>query len=373
MDALDTLVIGAGAVGLAVARRLALAGREVVLVEAETRIGTGVSSRSSEVIHAGIYYPPGSLRARLSVAGNRALYDYCARRAVPHRRLGKLIVATDEAQHERLDALHRQALSSGVTDLIRLDPAEARALEPEVCCTAALFSPSTGILDSHALLEALAADAEAAGAAIALGSPAIAGRVNRAGIEVEVGGSEPSVSSARLVVNCAGLGAPGFSRRLVGLSPDTIPRRVLAKGHYFALQGARSPFRHLVYPLPVPGGLGVHLTLDLAGQARFGPDVEWVTEERYDVDPARAEVFYGAIRRYWPGLPDGALAPAYAGIRPKITGPGEPAADFVIQGPEAHGVPGYVALYGIESPGLTACLAIAEEVLSRVTSPRGYS
>ncbi len=355
-------MIGAGVVGLAVARALALAGREVVVLEAADAIGTGTSSRNSEVIHAGIYYPKGSLKARLCVAGRERLYPYCAARGVGHRRCGKLIVATDQAQIAGLRDLEAKARANGVADIRWLDGAEARALEPALECVAALLSPSTGIIDSHGLMLAYQGDAENAGAVVALESPVTGGEVTDGGILLEVGGAEPTTLRAREVVNSAGLSAQPVARALRGLDPVSVPPLHFAKGSYFALAG-RAPFTHLIYPAPEQAGLGVHLTLDLAGQAKFGPDVEWVAAPGYDVDPARGEGFYAAVRTYWPGLPDGALAPAYAGVRPKIQARGEPAADFVIQGPAGHGVPGLVNLYGIESPGLTASLAIADMVL----------
>jgi L-2-hydroxyglutarate oxidase LhgO len=351
------VVIGAGLVGLAVARALALAGREVVILEAEDAIGTHTSSRNSEVIHAGIYYPQGSLKARACVAGRERLYAYCAERGVPHRRCGKLIVATDAAQEGELEAIRRKAHANGVTDVARISVAEARAMEPEIACVAALHSPSTGIIDSHALMLAYLGDAESAGAMLALKSPLEKGAVRRDGIELHVAGAEPLL--ARQVVNCAGLRAPSLARRIEGYRPELAPPERYAKGNYYTLS-RKPPFSRLVYPVPEPGGLGVHVTLDLGGRARFGPDVEWVEAIDYRVDPARAARFYSAIRRYWPGLPDGALEPGYAGIRPKISGPGEAAADFTLQGPAQHGVPGLVHLYGIESPGLTASLALAD-------------
>jgi L-2-hydroxyglutarate oxidase LhgO len=365
METVDALVVGAGVVGLAVARALALAGREVVVLEQADTIGTGTSSRNSEVIHAGLYYPPGSLKARLCVAGKHALYAYCRERGIAYRNCGKLIVATSAAQIAELERIRAHAVANGVTDLRVLDRAEAQRMEPALECVAALHSPSTGIVDSHGLMLALQGDAEAAGASVVLRSPFHGGRVRDDGtVQVEVGGRDPLEVRTRLFLNCAGLDAPRVAASIAGFPASRVPRSWLAKGSYFTLAG-RSPFSRLVYPVPEPGGLGVHLTLDLAGEVRFGPDVEWVTEIDYGVDPRRADSFYGAIRRYWPALPDGALLPAYAGIRPKIAGPGMPAADFVIEGPREHGVPGVVNLFGIESPGLTAALAIADELVHR--------
>jgi L-2-hydroxyglutarate oxidase LhgO len=362
MERVDCIVIGAGVVGLALARKLALQGREVVVLESEGHIGTGISSRNSEVIHAGIYYPAGSRKARLCVAGNRALYAYCAARGVNHRRCGKLIVATDDSQVEALRQLRGRAEANGVTDLQWLSATEALALEPRLHCTAALLSPSTGIVDSHGLMRALAMDAEAAGASIVLKSPVLGGRPVSAGFDVAVGGSDPMALQARQVFNCAGLGALPLAWAFEGLRRESLPPqpRQLSKGNYYGLSGA-APFSRLVYPVPSHGGLGVHLTLDLGGQARFGPDMEWVDREDYDVDPRRADSFYAEVRNYWPELPDGALQPAYAGFRPKLHGPGEPQPDFLIQREDSHGVPGLVNLLGIESPGLTASLALADE------------
>lgn len=363
MDEVECVVVGAGVIGLAVARALALSGREVLVLEAEGAIGTGTSSRNSEVIHAGIYYQAGSLMARLCVEGRRALYAYCAERGVPHRRCGKLIVATDAAEAGRLDGIRARAAANGVDDLAPLDRAGALALEPALACEAALLSPSTGILDSHAYMLSLRGDAERSGATFAFHSPVASGRVAGDGIALSVGGAEPLDLRCRLLVNAAGLHAPALARALAGLPPETVPGAWLAKGNYFSLAG-RAPFTRLVYPVPVPGGLGTHLTLDLAGQARFGPDVEWVEAIDYAVDPRRGDGFYAAIRRYWPALPDGALVPAYSGIRPKIVPPGAPGQDFAVRGPREHGVPGLVNLFGIESPGLTASLALADHVLA---------
>ena len=365
MEQVDCVVIGAGVVGLAVARALAQAGREVVILEAEGAIGTGTSSRNSEVIHAGIYYPQGSLKARLCVAGRDALYAFCDSHGVPYRRCGKLIVATDASQLAELDSLQAHAMANGVQDLRRLDGSEVKALEPELNAVAGLLSPSTGIVDSHALMLALQGDAEAAGALLALHAPVEAVEVTVDGLKLHVGGNELMTLLATTLINCAGHAAPVIAARTEGLPADRVPPRYFAKGSYFSLATA-TPFRHLVYPLPEPGGLGVHLTLDLGGQARFGPDVEWVDSLDYRMDESRADRFYVAIRRYWPALPDGALQPAYTGIRPKISGPGEPAADFRIDGPGEHGVAGLVNLFGIESPGLTAALAIADEVCQRL-------
>ena len=364
MDTIDCLVIGAGVIGLAAARALARAGREVIVVEAEAAIGSGASSRNSEVIHAGIYYPTGLRKTRLCVEGKAMLYDFCRGYGVPHRRCGKLIVAADEAETARLAALETQAKANGVRDLVWLTGKEARALEPALKAERALLSPSTGIVDSHALMLALIGDAEAHGAMVALETPVISGRAADGGVVIETGGAEPMRLKAALVVNAAGLGAQAVASAIEGMPADRIPTLHLAKGNYFSLS-ARSPFSRLVYPMPAEGGLGVHLTLDLAGQARFGPDVEWIETINYSVDPQRCESFYAAIRTYWPDLPDGALQPAYAGIRPKIARPGGSSTDFLIQTDDDHGVRGLVNLFGIESPGLTACLAIAQEVAER--------
>lgn len=358
-------VIGAGVVGLAVARELALRGMEVIVLEAEELIGSHTSSRNSEVIHAGIYYPVGSLKARLCVRGRELLYRYCEERQLPHRRCGKLIVSTDEAQVVELAALQAKAHANGVHDLEWLDARQVAELEPEVRAVAGLLSPSTGILDSHQLMLSLQGEAEAAGALVALNSPVVAGQLNEQGVLLEIGGASPSRLQVRYLINATGLWAPQLAGRLQGFPQSMVPTAHFAKGHYFSL-AARAPFQRLVYPIPEPGGLGVHVTLDMAGQVRFGPDVEWVAAIDYQVDAARGERFYEAIRRYWPGLPDGALQPAYAGIRPKISGPGESAADFLIQGPAEHGIPRLVNLFGIESPGLTSCLALAQDVADRL-------
>ncbi len=360
-ESVDCVVIGAGVVGLAVARALALAGREVIVVEAAEGIGTETSSRNSEVIHAGIYYPKGSLMARTCVEGRRKLYAYCAEHGVPHLNCGKLIVATNEAESEKLIEIKGRAEANGVEGMRLLSAAEARAMEPNLHCTAALLSPRTGIVDSHSYMLALQGDAEGRGAMFAFHSPVKSGRVVEGGVDLEVGGTEPMNLRCRLVVNSAGLHAPGLAKKIAGLPSDRIPPAYYAKGNYFTLAG-RSPFSRLIYPVPVPGGLGVHITVDMGGQAKFGPDVEWIDDIDYTVDPHRADKFYAAVRRYWPGLRDGALQPGYAGIRPKIVPQGTPAQDFMIQGPADHGVAGLINLFGIESPGLTASLALAERV-----------
>lgn len=363
MQRLEAVVVGAGVVGLACARALAMAGREVVILEAEDAIGTHTSSRNSEVIHAGIYYPRGSLKAKSCVEGRQLLYAYCAAQGVPHRRCGKLIVGTDALQLSELENILEKAQGNGVTDLVRLTRSQALALEPQLACVAALHSPSTGIIDSHALMLAYLGDAERHGAMLALKSAFRKAVLTNDGFELHVAGSDPV--KAKILINSAGLKAPSAAKAMQGYRAQLAPKELYAKGNYYSL-ARRAPFSRLIYPVPEPGGLGVHLTLDLAGQARFGPDVEWVDELDYRVDAARAAHFYAAIRRYWPGLPDGALVPGYSGIRPKTAGPGEPAADFQIQGPAAHGVPGLVHLFGIESPGLTASLALSRLVLEEL-------
>jgi L-2-hydroxyglutarate oxidase LhgO len=363
MERLDAVVIGAGVVGLAVARALALAGREVVILESEDAIGTHTSSRNSEVIHAGIYYPKGSLKARSCIAGKELLYEYCVSHGVPHRRSGKLIVATDEKQFDELKAIQAKAHANGVTDVVWMNRAQALALEPELHCVAALYSPSTGIIDSHALMLAYLGDAETKGAMLALKSSFSSAKVADGGFVLTVG---DETVKTKTLINSAGLRAPSIAKAIQGYPSEKAPGEFYAKGNYYSLN-RRNPFSRLVYPVPEPGGLGVHVTLDLAGQARFGPDVEWVDKIGYDVDPRRADRFYAAIRRYWPGLPDASLSPGYAGIRPKTAGPKEPAPDFEIQGPLKHGVPGLVHLFGIESPGLTSSLALAAMVLEEVS------
>ncbi len=367
METLDAVVVGAGVVGLAVARELALRGREVWVLEAEDAIGTQTSARNSEVIHAGLYYQAGSLKGRLCVAGKALLYDYCAARGIDHRRCGKLIVATTADEVAQLEALIARAAALGVTDLVRLTSAAAQALEPALSCVAAVLSPSTGIVDSHALMTSFQGDLENAGGLVALRAPLVSAQHDDGAFRLEVGGADPIELRARVLVNCAGLGAVALARRIAGLDAALIPPAYLAKGNYYALAG-RAPFSRLIYPVPQAAGLGVHLTLDLAGQARFGPDVEWIDEVDYRVDPARSEGFYASIREYWPELPDNSLVPAYSGIRPKIQSPREAARDFLIQGPSDHGRAGLVNLFGIESPGLTACLAIGTHVADLIAA-----
>lgn len=364
MERVDCVVIGAGVVGLAVARALTLNGREVLVLEAANAIGTGTSSRNSEVIHAGIYYPQDSLKARLCVQGRAQLYAYCAQRGIDHRPCGKLIVATNAAQVDTLAQIQERARRNGVTDLRLLSPHEVNALEPELSCQAALLSPSTGIVSAHALMLSLQGELENAGGIVALNSPVALIYQMQAAIQVVT--TDGTQLAARTVVNAAGHGAVALAKTCQALSARHIPKAYFAKGSYFTL-ARRAPFSHLIYPVPKAAGLGVHLTLDLGGQAKFGPDVQWV--DRADdlaVDPARGDAFYAEIRKYWPTLPDGALQPGYAGIRPKISGPGALAADFVVQGAQVHGVRGLVNLFGIESPGLTSALALADHVLALV-------
>ena len=364
MDSADVIVVGAGVVGLAVARELALRGREVLILEAAGRFGTGASSRNSEVIHAGIYYPRGSLKARLCVAGRERLYEFCRERAIAHRRCGKLIVATSEAQLPELTRIAAAARANGV-ELTLLSRPQALALEPGLSCAGALHSPLTGIVDSHALMLALLGEAERHGATLVCASTVTRVVLEERAVAIGVNGAEP-VLRARTLVNCAGVQAPAVARLMEGFPPLHIPVAYFAKGNYFTLN-APAPFQRLIYPLPEAGGLGIHLCLDLAGRARFGPDVQWIEACEYAVDGRRAAAFYAAIRRYWPELPDGALQPAYAGVRARIFAPTQAAADFRIDDAHTHGVPPVVNLFGIESPGLTASLAIAGEVAARVS------
>jgi L-2-hydroxyglutarate oxidase LhgO len=360
-EQVDCVVVGAGVVGLAVARALALQGREVIVLEAEASIGNHTSSRNSEVIHAGIYYPKGSLKARLCVRGKHLLYPYCRERGVPFDNCGKVLVASSEDEIPVVLGYIEKAAANGVHDLRRISLDELRDLEPAVTAVAAVFSPSTGIIDSHAYMLALQGDLESAGGAVVFLSPLEGGEVTAEGIRLRVGGAEPMELLCNVLVNSAGLFAPQLARSIAGIPEPTIPPQYFAKGHYYTLSG-KSPFRRLVYPMAGHGFLGVHVTVDLGGQARFGPDIEWLDRVDYSFNNAREPLFYEAIRRYYPALKDGALQPGYTGIRPKISGPKEPAADFVIQGPKDHGVRGLVNLYGIESPGLTASLAIANDV-----------
>jgi L-2-hydroxyglutarate oxidase LhgO len=361
MESVDAVVVGSGVVGIAVARALARAGREVIVLDAAEAIGTETSSRNSEVVHAGIYYPKDSLMARFCVAGRRMLYAYCDAHGVPFSRCGKLIVATSGEEDARLDGILARAQANGVEGMRRISASEAREMEPNLVCTSALLSPETGIVDSHSYMVALQGDAEVHGAVFVFHSKVLGGRAVDGGVEITVGGEEPMAVRCRTLVNCAGLHATELARGIVGMPTQLVPRQYYARGCYFTLTG-RSPFSRLIYPVPVAGGLGVHLTIDLGGQARFGPDVEWIDEIDYAVDIRRADGFYDAVRRYWPGLADDALQPGYAGVRPKLSAPGAPAWDFVIQGEAAHGVAGLVNLFGIESPGLTAAIAIGDYV-----------
>lgn len=370
-EQVDTVVIGAGVVGLAVARALAIAGHEVLILEREDAFGTITSARNSEVIHAGIYYARDSLKARLCVAGRRMLYEFCADRGVPHRRCGKLIVACSKNELDQFAGIARRAWDNGVEDLRQISREEALALEPDLECHGALLSPSTGIVDSHGYMLALLGEAEAHDAMLVLNTGVDAIGVQSDGFLIRTGGEHAMDLKAQKVVNSAGLAAPGLAQAMTGLPPAAVPEQWIAKGNYFSLS-TRAPFERLIYPAPVTGGLGIHLTLDLNGKARFGPDVEWIETEDYGVDPTRGEVFYDAIRRYWPGLPDASLMADYAGIRPKLTRQGEKhAADFRISGASEHRVPGYVGLYGIESPGLTSSLAIADHVREMLMADMG--
>jgi L-2-hydroxyglutarate oxidase LhgO len=361
-ERVDAVVIGAGVVGLACARALALQGREVLVLEKAEAIGTETSSRHSEVIHAGIYYPVGSLKARFCVEGKLKMYRFLDEHGVPYKRLGKLIVATSEDQIPALQQIQDRAVRAGVDDLTFLSHNEVVAMEPDLRCVTALLSPSTGVLDSHSYMLALQGDAEERGAMIAFHAPVEGGRIDEDGIELVVGGADPMTLKATTVVNSGGLHAQPLAASLQGFPADKVPPQYFCKGNYYTLSGVRAPFSHLIYPAPEQAGLGIHLTLDLGGQARFGPDVEWVDSIDYTVDPRRADSFYAAVRKYWPGLPDDSLQPGYAGMRPKIQAPGTPALDFMVQGPRDHGVPGLVNLFGIESPGVTSSLAIADHV-----------
>jgi L-2-hydroxyglutarate oxidase LhgO len=362
---MQVLVVGAGVVGLGIARAAAIAGYDVIVAEAESAIGTVTSARNSEVIHAGLYYTTNSIRARHCPRSRRMLYAYCAARGVPHRKIGKIVVATNDNELRRLDEIYKQAQINGCEGVALMEPDEVRRLEPEVSCLRAMNSPETGIIDSHRYMLALRGEIEDHGGAIALNT-----RIERlkkvpSGWEVHFGAGETIVVDA--VVNAAGLGAQKLGHATEGYPPERVPKLALAKGNYFSYSG-RPVFKRLVYPTPIPGGLGIHVVLDLAGRMRFGPDVEWIDRENYDVDPGRAPSFYKRIREFWPGLPDNSLIADYAGIRPKISGPGEPALDFIIDAPKDHGVPRLVMLFGIESPGLTSSLSIGEEVAGYLSS-----
>lgn len=360
-ERVECAVIGAGVVGLAIARRLAMNGHEVVVLEAESAFGTHTSARNSEVIHAGIYYPTGSLKARLCVNGRKALYRYCAARGVQHKQIGKIVVACDESELAALRRYKDQAETNGVDDLEMLGRDDLAALEPEVRGVAGFLSPSTGIIDSHGLMLAYLGDAESHGASLALGSPVVSGHAAGGGIVLEVSGAESMTIECAMVVNSAGLNAQAVARSIRGIPPSTIPPSYYAIGHYFTLSGA-APFRRLIYPVARQDWLGVHVTIDLGGQVKFGPDFSWIDRVDYRFDASREAAFYSAIRRYFPALRDGTLQPGYTGIRPKTTGRGGPVQDFSIQGPRDHGVRGLVSLFGIESPGLTSSLAIADHV-----------
>jgi L-2-hydroxyglutarate oxidase LhgO len=362
---MQVLVIGAGVVGLAIAREAALRGHDVIVAEAASAIGTGTSSRNSEVIHAGLYYPTGSKRALHCPRSRRMLYAYCESHGIPHRKLGKLFIVTKDADIPGLEKIYAQALTNGVENVTMLDAAAAKRMEPALFCVAAFHSAETGIMDSHRYMLALQGDIEDRGGVLAFNTPVERVTRDAAGWRVAFGGPEPGAITVDAVVNSASHGAQRLARATEGYPAERVPKLALAKGNYFGFTG-RSPFSRLIYPAPVPGGLGIHVTLDLAGRMRFGPDVEWIETINFDVDPRRGETFYAAIRSYWPGLPDNSLFPDYAGIRPKITGPGEPAADFMIDGPAEHGLPGLVHLFGIESPGLTSSLSLAEEVMAKL-------
>ncbi|HUV23776.1 MAG TPA: NAD(P)/FAD-dependent oxidoreductase [Gammaproteobacteria bacterium] len=362
MEKADCVVVGAGVIGLAVARALALAGREVIVLEAHDCIGSEISSRNSEVIHAGIYYPAGSLKAMFCVAGRKQLYRYCEAHHVPFKRCGKFIIAAEERQQSELQAIWEKARINGVDDIVFLEQKEMQRREPQIKCVSALWSPSTGVIDSHSYMLALQADLENAGGVVVFDTKVNAGSSADKMLELALQSGDSAFSvAARTVINCAGLGGDILARAIAGIKPEILPVYSYAKGNYFTYAG-KSPFTSLIYPLPDEYGLGVHVTHDMAGKLRFGPDVEWVDEINYDVDPRRGETFYAAIRSYWPELADGSLLPAYAGIRPKINHQGAPAVDFVIQGEAEHGVSGLINLFGIESPGLTSSLALADYV-----------
>ena len=376
MDRVDCVVIGAGVIGLAVAREMALQGRETILLERESAFGTISSARNSEVIHAGIYYPKDSLKARLCVEGNRMLYEYCRTHHVATQPYGKLIVASDDSQLDDLQAILYKAQQNNVPEIKMLTGEQAKSMEPELQCSAALLSASTGIVDSHGFMLSLLGGFEDAGGMIAYQSPLISakpiGSKAQDGFELEIGGADGMKIQTKLLINCAGMSAPAIAKKIEGLAQEQIPKAYFAKGNYFSLSG-KSPFKHLIYPIPEPGGLGVHLTLDMGGQAKFGPDVEWleIDDENqidYTVNPKRGESFYAAVRKYWPGLKDNALQPDYSGVRAKIVPPNVPAGDFCFNTPKDHGLEGLFNLYGFESPGLTSSLAIAKYLEGQIKS-----
>jgi L-2-hydroxyglutarate oxidase LhgO len=371
---IDTVVIGAGAVGLACAAASARLGHDVLVAESAGTIGTGTSSRNSEVIHAGIYYPHGSLKHRLCVAGRRQLYAYMDTRGVTYKKCEKLIVATNPSEDQGMEALAKRGAANGVENLIHISGGEAMAMESNLSATSALWSRETGILDSHGYMLVLQGEIEDHGGVIAFGAPFMAAEVLAGGgFKCQFGGQEPVTLTCRALINSAGLHAHHVCQNLAGYDATTAPPFYLAKGSYFSC-ATKPAFSRLIYPAPVDGGLGVHVTLDLGGQMRFGPDVEWLDHSEpsqidYQVDPRRSDSFYDAVRTYWPGLPDGAIRADYAGCRPKLSNKGEPAADYRIDGPSVHGVDGLVHLFGIESPGLTSSLAIADTVMARLSGP----
>jgi L-2-hydroxyglutarate oxidase LhgO len=364
---MQVLVVGAGVVGLACARELALRGHEVIVAEAANAIGTITSSRNSEVIHAGLYYPTGTKRAVHCPRSRRMLYDYCISHGVPHKKCGKLVVATNDKENVGIEKIFKQSQINGCENVELIDAATAKRLEPHAFCTVAMLSPETGIIDSHSYMRALRGDLEDSGGMVALNTPIERMVLSGDQWEVHFGGADPQTITVDAVVNAAGLGAQKLARATEGYPQERVPPLYLAKGNYFSY-GGRPVFSRLIYPVPIPGGLGVHVVLDMAGRMRFGPDVEWIGTEDYNVDAGRGASFYEHVRGYWPGLPDNSLVPDFAGIRPKITGPGEPQADFMIDAPEHHGVPRLVQLFGIESPGLTSSLSLGEEVAGYLSS-----
>lgn len=357
MQRIDYVVIGAGIIGLAIARELALKGLDVVVLESANNFGEGISSRNSEVVHAGLYYPPNSLKAKFCLEGSAEIYTYCLTHNIPYRQCGKLIVATDEKQTTALERIKQNAEQCGVENLHWLSAERVNHIEPEVFCHAALLSPRTGIVDSHALMQSFKWDAEKAGAVFVFKSPLISAEILSNGFQLHIKGCENETIIANHLINAAGLNATKVAKSLVGFPSQFIPKLFYGKGNYFAYKGL-SNFSHLIYPVPESSGLGVHLTFDMAGTCRFGPDVEWVLDENYDVDSTRIDSFYSQIRRYWPSLPDGSLYPAYAGIRPKLGNMN----DFQIDDEKIHGVYGLINLFGIDSPGLTSALSIAKHV-----------